>query len=480
MTSTLRKLVAVPLPFFGLALWRAWVNASFAVPNASIPLLAASSQAFFDAVMALAYVVAIVAAGRISPLCARRWPLVACPVLMCSFSAAALLSVWFPGIVVAAAPLTALAAVGAVLMILLWSELYAGLSPFWVLLALTGSYCLGPVVVFVLDGFVPSYQAGAVALLPVLSMLCLLSARSKGGYSQHLRRTGKGAIPFRAIAVLALYGMVSGLMDTHGGKISGTNSSLTAFLVSGTLFLLLSLIGSRLSISGIQKVPPMLMTAALVLVVLSALIGGVAPVYVGVLITSSYLLSYFFVDAILCDVSRRFGISAVWLFSIAGAVETAAGLVGQQCGTMITAATGGALYSDTLRVAIVVAIALVCAFFLLDGKALRVEWGVAFAEAGELSPHMERREKIRQWTSDAARDNGLTPRETEILEFIASGESMGSISRKLVVSESTIKSHASHIYDKLGIRGKKELAAILEREGVTGDATKGVADPRDR
>ena len=93
---------------------------------------------------------------------------------------------------------------------------------------------------------------------------------------------------------------------------------------------------------------------------------------------------------------------------------------------------------------------------------------------------MERREKIRQWTSDAARDNGLTPRETEILEFIASGESMGSISRKLVVSESTIKSHASHIYDKLGIRGKKELAAMLEREGVTGDATKGVADPRNR
>ena len=40
----------------------------------------------------------------------------------------------------------------------MWSELYAGLTPFKVLIGLTGSYAAAPVLVFLLNGLYPAYQ----------------------------------------------------------------------------------------------------------------------------------------------------------------------------------------------------------------------------------------------------------------------------------------------------------------------------------
>ena len=49
------------------------------------------------------------------------------------------------------------------------------------------------------------------------------------------------------------------------------------------------------------------------------------------------------------------------------------------------------------------------------------------------------------------RELGITPREMEILQLIARGLSTREIAAALFVSENTVKTHASRLFDKLGV-----------------------------
>ena len=63
---------------------------------------------------------------------------------------------------------------------------------------------------------------------------------------------------------------------------------------------------------------------------------------------------------------------------------------------------------------------------------------------------------------------GITPRELEILELIAAGLSNKEIAARVNVSENTVKTHSSRVFDKLGARRRtqavqrgRELRLIL-------------------
>ena len=55
---------------------------------------------------------------------------------------------------------------------------------------------------------------------------------------------------------------------------------------------------------------------------------------------------------------------------------------------------------------------------------------------------------------------GLTPRELEILEHIAAGHSNKEIADRLFVSENTVKTHSSRLFDKLGARRRTQAVQI--------------------
>ena len=56
----------------------------------------------------------------------------------------------------------------------------------------------------------------------------------------------------------------------------------------------------------------------------------------------------------------------------------------------------------------------------------------------------------------------LSVREAEVMELIARGNSVVKISRDLVVSENTIRTHSKRIYSKLAIHKKQELLDLIE------------------
>lgn len=68
---------------------------------------------------------------------------------------------------------------------------------------------------------------------------------------------------------------------------------------------------------------------------------------------------------------------------------------------------------------------------------------------------------------DARREElGITPREVEILGLISQGLSNREIADKLFVSENTIKTHSSRVFDKLGARRRTQAVQIGKQFGL--------------
>jgi NarL family two-component system response regulator LiaR len=60
----------------------------------------------------------------------------------------------------------------------------------------------------------------------------------------------------------------------------------------------------------------------------------------------------------------------------------------------------------------------------------------------------------------------LTEREVEVLRLVAQGLSNDEIAQQLVVSERTVRTHVSHILDKLHLANRTQLALYAVREGI--------------
>ena len=91
-------------------------------------------------------------------------------------------------------------------------------------------------------------------------------------------------------------------------------------------------------------------------------------------------------------------------------------------------------------------------------KLTRKKETVVFREVAVATPFALNQGKLREL--------GLTRRELEILELIANGMSNREIAEKLFVSENTVKSHSSRVFDKLGAKRRTQAVQIAKELGL--------------
>ena len=77
------------------------------------------------------------------------------------------------------------------------------------------------------------------------------------------------------------------------------------------------------------------------------------------------------------------------------------------------------------------------------------------AAAGRSSPTQARIEAL-----------GITPRELEVLQLIAEGLSNKEMAERLFVSENTVKTHASRVFDKLGASRRTQAVQFAKSQGL--------------
>ncbi|MEV0090141.1 response regulator transcription factor [Streptomyces sp. NPDC050738] len=114
-------------------------------------------------------------------------------------------------------------------------------------------------------------------------------------------------------------------------------------------------------------------------------------------------------------------------------------------------------------------------FLLKDASARQLAEGVRVVASGEalLAPTVTRR-LITEFTKlvdvprapSLSQVGDLTERETEVLVLIAQGLSNAEIASRLVVAESTIKTHVSRVLVKLGLRDRTQAAVFAYETGL--------------
>ncbi len=90
-----------------------------------------------------------------------------------------------------------------------------------------------------------------------------------------------------------------------------------------------------------------------------------------------------------------------------------------------------------------------------QGERLSIEEALAYASRG----HVRRRRPATGWAS-------LTPTELEVTRLVARHLLNPEIAQLLFVSRATVKTHLVHIFAKLGLRSRSELAAEAIRRGL--------------
>lgn len=90
-----------------------------------------------------------------------------------------------------------------------------------------------------------------------------------------------------------------------------------------------------------------------------------------------------------------------------------------------------------------------------EGESMSMDEAVAYAERGR----GDRKRPSAGWAS-------LTPTELDVVRLTAQGLTNPQIAERLFVSRNTVKVHISHVFSKLGVSTRTELAAHATRRGV--------------
>ncbi|TSD58397.1 response regulator [Aeromicrobium piscarium] len=106
-------------------------------------------------------------------------------------------------------------------------------------------------------------------------------------------------------------------------------------------------------------------------------------------------------------------------------------------------------------------------YLLKDARREELFAGVRATARGEsvLSPSVATRvvSRVRADTTE------LSDREGEVLRLVARGRSNREIARTLFVSEATVKTHLTHVYEKLGVGDRAAAVAVAYERRLLGD-----------
>lgn len=453
---------------FALGCARAWLTLLFAEPAIAMPTLI-NPHVFFDYSYALVGIGIALAARRIAPLQESRWAKPAALALCIAASACMLAAVRLPEL---AAPLSLAGAIaggaGFLLIVLLNAEALVPLSLLRILLYWAAAQFIAVPLAFFCQGLDQPRLELVLLILPAIAVWCVSFAYKIAPESGRPNRTWpRYTFPWKLVALYAIYMFAYGLREQHLMAVSGAgmHSSLSTAIVTGGL-MVICLCAGKLPLSALYRSPLLLMVCGFLLIPMEGIVGSVAS---GYLISMGMTLTGLLLGLLLFDLSKRMGIAIIALMG----VEKAAYLFriwGSDCASLLEASPLPAQTQDTVLMVAVIMLVLVSTFILLSEKELASRWGIHLLDTGDLAEESRRTELIAARCDEITRRYRLSPREDEILRLLARDTSNQAIERELVIASGTLKAHIQHIYAKLDVHSKKELAALFD------DASDGAGD----
>ena len=200
-------------------------------------------------------------------------------------------------------------------------------------------------------------------------------------------------------------------------------------------------------------------TGVLALPLFGRAFSGWALVAVGVAQTLVVMLLW----AMLADIAHRSTLPPLAVFGFGWTAYSLPFPLGHALGALFT------LDEATVSlISVIVYLLAMASVFLLDERDFSRNRVFADLEQQPVSPALF--DALGHACAELGREAGLTDREGQIMQLICQGRSKGYIAENLCISENTVRSHARHLYAKLGVHSKQELLDLMvARMGTAGN-----------
>lgn len=453
-----------PLRFLGMGLLIAWlccthVNTIYLDGASSIRLPVETGMRLGDIG---AFLVMALFARRIATLSRHR--LATSGLVLLTALGTALIGLVFapqgadPGLALAASVATAF---GGAVLFCLWAEVFCQMGT-TSMVVYGGGSCVAAFLVYCLvSTMMQPYAVIATSLLPILSLACAwASFKLLPQETSHASATYP--VPWKIVLIMGIGGFMSG----SAGAILGDSTNLGAIhriwvtcLAGGVLVYMALRRPSAFDIRLMARVCFVSSVVALAIMPLATMGFAVA---VSLLIKLAYVWFTVFVIALLANLAYRFDLPSLRLFALARACSEG----GIFLGVLIREGVrGSGMALDIVALSAGAAIGLlllgVCVGIWRSERAVNADWGAAGIEIASGERIVGPRERLIVRCEQLAQDHGLTPREAEVLTLIAQRKTRSEIEQELFLSQNTVKTHARHVYAKLGVHSKADVYELV-------------------
>lgn len=484
-----------------LGLYWAWTFFSFNPPiSSAFPVAALHVTSMVGA--SVSFLAVCLLRHRIAPLCARKALLIACGVLTAATTPFYLMP-GVPGPVALAAACVSGAAVALVVCAL--AEAFAHLSvrqllsgtilvfliAYTVLLLLSGLSTFAPrLVVVILASLLPVVSsrlvtvggasercgdASGAAACEVAVAAVAKAGQGQGSSAKDAARAEFAALPWRTFCVIACMYFAIGGIRVYVEHVTGDLMMSPVWLGVGIVVLALAYTGVLCaakrpvaSLGALYKITLPLVAAAYAVLLT---VGQDHPEILGFIAQIACLVTECLCWVLIVDRARR-GVSALLVIG--------AGRFVVQLGMSLGELAGFVGMGNMSLFGTLVIFLLVLSFvFLFSERETSLGAKGQADEAAELEPGAAAGVGSEGLPPDAAAAEAfqpvgpagplyppewnLTEREDEILSLWVTSHGLRSIGETLGLSESTVKTHVRHIYEKCGVHSRAELIALLDR-----------------
>ncbi|WP_139651584.1 helix-turn-helix domain-containing protein [Raoultibacter phocaeensis] len=244
-------------------------------------------------------------------------------------------------------------------------------------------------------------------------------------------------------------------------------SGAFSLVIVGAIFLGISfLLKDRMNVSFVYRLSLPIMIGGLIAI---ALIFEHRNYFSVLAISIGYELFDILSWVLFSEIARRGGRQAVpYVFGI-GVAYT---FIGMAAGYVLSAVLSPMVATGDIRIGSVALIAILClviiAFMVLPESAissiLSMKKSSKKVEAPEPATETEQEPAatLEEKCCGIAEECGLTPREEEVLAFLARGRTLNIVARDLHIAKNTARTHIEKIYQKTDIHKQQELIDYVE------------------
>ncbi len=452
----------------GLGFWQAWWMLTMCSPVIFPANL--SGRFPFDPILmvlfltTLGYLVIVLASRSKSPFVKSRLSfIIAAGISFVGTLAMAIIArSELSDIVVAYTIATLLFSTGNALLLIMWGELWSTLATGRVGRYLYVSYAFAFVLFFIIRALPMELTIIFTSLLPVVSAVILSDARREprrepASITFDLEPFSKTKVFLALILISICWGFsqaVFGIMD------SGSDALAQSFFLAGIgiAALALNLFITQPDIEALSLFRPIIPAMSVGLILMAMLPDSMAFLGSGFTVIAIYSLDML-IMLVSTDIAFRTRLPVALTFGLSILAARTGTLVGSFL--FISIHQSPFWFADLGR-----DILLACAIVVILAGTLLFNQVDLQRFYKARSTYVRGSQSIAEKCDNIGQACGLTTRELEVLQLLASGRSVPYICDELTIAQGTAKHHVSNIYRKVGVYDRQSLHDIIEQGSV--------------